>query len=297
MWRDLRSVFACLSASPHCRVIILTGAGKGFTSGLDIHDHIDLFAQNSQAGSDAARQALAKLPLITAYQDSISSLERARVPVIAAIHGACVGGGVDLICAADIRCVACISVSGAPLLCLSLPPCRLASSDAWFSIMETRLGLAADVGTLQAPAPPPAAMWCLQRTATPHVPCSACPASSATPLLHVNGRSRRAGSQLMRCIAHTALAHLLASFPFLQALQAGLLSRYTCIYMLSLAVPYPLPAACTTPMQTFRQPPSLSPRPSCCTAAVTAGRRRAHSLSRRKLLGTALWQLQEPKPI
>jgi enoyl-CoA hydratase/carnithine racemase len=116
MWRDLRSVFACLSASHDCRVIILTGAGKGFTSGLDIHDHIDLFAQNSQAGSDAARQALAKLPLITAYQDSISSLERARVPVIAAIHGACVGGGVDLICAADIRCVVCIIVSGAPSL-------------------------------------------------------------------------------------------------------------------------------------------------------------------------------------
>ena len=254
MWRDLRSVFACLSASPHCRVIILTGAGKGFTSGLDIHDHIDLFAQNSQAGSDAARQALAKLPLITAYQDSISSLERARVPVIAAIHGACVGGGVDLICAADIRCVACISVSGAPLLCLSLPPCRLASSDAWFSIMETRLGLAADVGTLQAPAPPPAAMWCLQRTATPHVPCSACPASSATPLLHVNGRSHRAGSQLMRCIAHRTCA--LTSFT---PLLTGSSSRtpeqvHTCIYMLSLAVPYPLPAACTTPMQTFRQP-------------------------------------------
>jgi hypothetical protein len=149
------------------------------------------------------------------------------VPVIAAIHGACVGGGVDLICAADIRCVACISVSGAPLLCLSLPPCRLASSDAWFSIMETRLGLAADVGTLQAPAQPSAAMCCTQRTPTPHAPCSACPASSATPLLHVNGRSHRAGSQLMRCIAHTALAHLLPSPPFLQALQAGLLSRYT----------------------------------------------------------------------
>ena len=117
MWRDLRSVFACLSASPDCRVIILTGAGKGFTSGLDVHDHVDLFAPKSQPGSDAARQALAKLPLITAYQDSISSLERARVPVIAAIHGACVGGGVDLICAADIRCVVCISVSGAPSLC------------------------------------------------------------------------------------------------------------------------------------------------------------------------------------
>jgi hypothetical protein len=105
MWADLRAVFACLSASPDCRAIIITGSGKGFTAGLDVHDHVDLLAPNSQAGSDAARQALAKLPLITSYQDSISSLERARVPVIAAIHGPCVGGGVDLICAADIRSV------------------------------------------------------------------------------------------------------------------------------------------------------------------------------------------------
>jgi enoyl-CoA hydratase len=136
MWSDLRSVFASLSSSPDCRVIILTGAGKGFTSGLDVHDHVDLFAPKSQPGSDAARQAFAKLPLITAYQDSISSLERARVPVIAAIHGPCVGGGVDLICAADIRyfffcrtrsshgvgaldlgLVVCVRVSGAPSLC------------------------------------------------------------------------------------------------------------------------------------------------------------------------------------
>lgn len=126
MWADLRAVFALLSQSPDCRAIVLAGSGKGFTAGLDLHDHVDLFAP--QPGSDAARQALAKLPLITAYQDSISSLERARVPVIAAVHGPCVGGGVDLICAADIR---------------------LASSDAWFCILETRLGLAADVGTLQ----------------------------------------------------------------------------------------------------------------------------------------------------
>ena len=103
MWADLRAVFALLSHSPDCRAIILAGSGKGFTAGLDLHDHIDLFSP--QPGSDAARQALAKLPLITAYQDSISSLERARVPVIAAIHGPCVGGGVDLICAADIRSV------------------------------------------------------------------------------------------------------------------------------------------------------------------------------------------------
>jgi enoyl-CoA hydratase/carnithine racemase len=105
MWADLRAVFAFLSASPDCRTIILTGSGKGFTGGLDLHDHADLFAPHSLSGSDSARQAFSKLPLIHSYQDSVSSLERARVPVIAAVHGACVGGGVDLICAADIRLV------------------------------------------------------------------------------------------------------------------------------------------------------------------------------------------------
>ena len=87
MWRDLRSVFACLSASPDCRVIILTGAGKGFTSGLDIHDHIDLFAQNSQAGSDAARQALAKLPL----------------PTVCAVNGHGFGAGFMIALCHDVR--------------------------------------------------------------------------------------------------------------------------------------------------------------------------------------------------
>lgn len=48
--------------------------------------------------------------------------------MIAAIHGACIGGGVDMISAADIR---------------------YCSSDAWFQIKEVDIGMAADVGTLQ----------------------------------------------------------------------------------------------------------------------------------------------------
>ena len=59
-------------------------------------------------------------------QDSISSLQKARIPVICAIQGGCIGGGVDLICSADIR---------------------LATNDAFFSIRETKIGMVADVGT------------------------------------------------------------------------------------------------------------------------------------------------------
>jgi enoyl-CoA hydratase/carnithine racemase len=201
MWADLRAIFAHLSASPDCRAIILSGAGKGFTAGLDLQDHIDLFAPSSEPGSDAARQAFAKLPLIASYQDSISSLERARVPVIAAIHGPCVGGGVDLICAADIR-----SVLAHTLIFnryLTLLYVRLASSDAWFSIMETRLGLAADVGTLQASAHTICTSLCpksnlkLSRFSS-HRLFSGYLASLVTRLLPANGHIPPAGSLPLR---------------------------------------------------------------------------------------------------
>jgi len=66
--------------------------------------------------------------VVTAYQSSFTSLEKCNKPVIAAVHNACIGGGVDLITAADIR---------------------YCTSDAWFQIKEVDLGLAADVGTLQ----------------------------------------------------------------------------------------------------------------------------------------------------
>ena len=61
-------------------------------------------------------------------QRSLTALEEARMPVLAAIQGACVGGGVDLVTAAD---------------------CRYATADAWFSIHEINIGMTADVGTLQ----------------------------------------------------------------------------------------------------------------------------------------------------
>jgi enoyl-CoA hydratase len=72
------------------------------------------------------REALRRL--ILQLQDDISSLERCRKPVIAAIHGACIGGGIDLVTAADIR---------------------FASADAYFAVREIDMGMTADVGTLQ----------------------------------------------------------------------------------------------------------------------------------------------------
>jgi enoyl-CoA hydratase len=78
--------------------------------------------------SEPGRAAYGLRKLILQLQDSFNALEEARFPVIAAIHGACIGGGIDMITACDIR---------------------LATHDAYFSIEEINIGMAADVGTLQ----------------------------------------------------------------------------------------------------------------------------------------------------
>jgi enoyl-CoA hydratase len=80
------------------------------------------------AQAEPARGAYALRDVILRYQAALTSLETCRVPVIAAVQGICLGGGIDLIAACDIR---------------------LASADATFGIEEVHIGMAADVGTLQ----------------------------------------------------------------------------------------------------------------------------------------------------
>eukprot|EP00559_Dactyliosolen_fragilissimus_P008165 CAMPEP_0184856158 /NCGR_PEP_ID=MMETSP0580-20130426/1315_1 /TAXON_ID=1118495 /ORGANISM="Dactyliosolen fragilissimus" /LENGTH=250 /DNA_ID=CAMNT_0027350985 /DNA_START=416 /DNA_END=1168 /DNA_ORIENTATION=- len=125
-----------------CRCVLLTGNGKSFCAGIDISDPEFGLTSNhnhhhsgkadhdheSLESPDYARQFLSFRSKILDMQRAISSLEICPVPVVAAIHGACIGGGVDLTCCADIR---------------------LCSPDAKFSVREVKLGLAADVGTLQ----------------------------------------------------------------------------------------------------------------------------------------------------
>jgi enoyl-CoA hydratase len=77
---------------------------------------------------EPARAAEKQRRWIMALQDVFSALEKSRMPVISAIQGACIGGGVDMICATDIR---------------------LCTSNAFFNIKETELGITADIGTLQ----------------------------------------------------------------------------------------------------------------------------------------------------
>jgi enoyl-CoA hydratase len=111
-----------LDRDDEVRAVVLRGAGKGFTAGLDLVEAGDLLSGNGAGQREALRRA------VLGFQAAFNRIENCRKPVIAAVHGHCIGGGVNLICACDIR---------------------LASRDAVFSVRETRLGIVADLGALQ----------------------------------------------------------------------------------------------------------------------------------------------------
>ena len=124
-WEDLPRMMGDLGRDPTVRAVVLSGRGKHFTGGMDLAAFQGIM-QLTQ--SEPGRGAYALRDLIARLQASLSSLEQARIPIIAAIHGVCLGGGIDLISACDIR---------------------LASQGASFGIEEINIGMAADVGTLQ----------------------------------------------------------------------------------------------------------------------------------------------------
>lgn len=126
MWREIRTAFEWVDATPTARVAILEAEGKTFTSGIDLQMMMGLGAQIQNECEGRKREALRSI--ILDLQDTLTSLERCRKPVLAAVHGACVGGGIDLITCADMR---------------------YCSSDAYFTIKEIDIGMTADVGTLQ----------------------------------------------------------------------------------------------------------------------------------------------------
>ena len=129
-WNELPAIVDELSESGSVRAMVLSADGRNYCSGMDL----SVFAAGDNAVSGGAssghpsrrnerfRSTALKL------QDSFSALERARFPVLAAIQGACVGGGVDMVSATDMR---------------------YATEDAWFAITEIDIGMTADVGTLQ----------------------------------------------------------------------------------------------------------------------------------------------------
>ena len=127
MWKELISVFASVDECADVRCVVLRGEGAVWSAGMDLSVFGEMAAMHAAEPCAArAREALSRS--IDHFQRAISAPEKCRVPVIAAIAGACIGGGVDLATACDLR---------------------YAAADGSFCIKETDLAIVADIGTLQ----------------------------------------------------------------------------------------------------------------------------------------------------
>ena len=125
-WKELPVLVNKIDEETLARAIVISSTGKHFSAGMDLGvfmsgDAVPMTGDPGRMGENLRR-------VVMQLQASMSSLEEIRVPVLVAIHGGCIGGALDLVCAAD---------------------CRYATEDAYFTIKETELGMTADVGTLQ----------------------------------------------------------------------------------------------------------------------------------------------------
>jgi enoyl-CoA hydratase len=134
-WRELPEVVREISDRGEARVIVLSSTGRHFSAGMDLAvfaagSNLDeLVSTESSTVPTEVGRVRANLRLnVLHLQAAVSALEEARMPVIAAIHGGCIGGAVDLVCAADMR---------------------YATEDAFLCIQEINIGMTADLGTLQ----------------------------------------------------------------------------------------------------------------------------------------------------
>jgi len=124
-WNELPAIIDALDSKAVARVIILSSKGKHFTAGMDLEV---LSNMGGNPDDEPARRAEQTRRWILSLQNTFTQLEAARMPIISAIQSACIGGGVDMVCATDMR---------------------FCTANAYFNIKETELGITADVGTLQ----------------------------------------------------------------------------------------------------------------------------------------------------
>jgi len=123
--RALRTAVQELDSTGHTRVLVISSTGKHFTAGMQLDE---FSAESGLLDVDSPRGRLHLLQFVRELMDCFDALDRARFPVIAAVQGGCIGGGVDLVTACDLR---------------------YCTSDAFFCIQEVNIGIVADLGTLQ----------------------------------------------------------------------------------------------------------------------------------------------------
>jgi len=126
-WKETIPIFEDLDRDPEIRCVIISGKGKCFSAGIDLMGMVgelpEILEKEQKGG---VKWSL--LPKIYALQDTNTCIEKCRKPVIAAIHGYCIGAGLDMATACDIR---------------------ICTKDAEFSLREAAVGFVADVGVLQ----------------------------------------------------------------------------------------------------------------------------------------------------
>jgi len=128
-WKELPEIVRAIDAAAQARVIVISSTGKHFTAGMDIG--VFGSSEGLMGGDGSDRQSIgqrreALRGLIALLQETFNALDAARMPVLVAVQGGCIGGGMDMISAADIR---------------------YCTRDAFFCIQEINLGMTADVGT------------------------------------------------------------------------------------------------------------------------------------------------------
>ena len=127
MWEEVETFFKTVERDSGARVVVIEGEGRSFSAGMDLNVFAAMQTVAQQITCEA-RKRESLLRIIKRFQDAISLPEQCKVPVIASIHGLCIGGAVDFITACDIR---------------------LCDVSAEFSVKEVDLAIVADIGTLQ----------------------------------------------------------------------------------------------------------------------------------------------------
>jgi enoyl-CoA hydratase len=126
VWDDLPAIVREIDRQAQARVIVVSSTGKHFTAGMDLAVFTQADGITNGASRDPHLRAERFRHDLTRLQNAFTCLDQARIPVIVCVQGGCIGAGVDMISACDIR---------------------FATKDAFFCIAEINIGMTADVGT------------------------------------------------------------------------------------------------------------------------------------------------------